>query len=477
MAVVSGEQAKRRRCGITELPDCIMENIVSKLCLKDAVNTILASPSQWKHLSHQILTRRNLEFDYLNIFGNNYSTLYDIDQEFFRRVSRYLHQYQGDKVDSFKLRCRLRHAERVILNEWIGFAFSKGIEELHLAFGCFGGRTKHYVFPQSLHVGSTLNLKHLLLKDCILKHPTSEFDAFNRLTTLSLKNGSIDQSLMANLFSVCVLLESLTLRWCRMAAGRYYMNGAADSIVAGNRLTHLKLIDCEERTCRTEISALNLVSLEYMPSSNCRFFSIKAPRVSRIFFSNKRVKYTLLPQALIKFESCPGLEALHLQILAELPRISSIPTYGYLKQLRLDIDLHRENRQDSDDVDVNVVLDLIKAAPLLEELVILIYGGKLSETNPRQTKDHSTFTNDHLRMVEIQGFRGNWYDTELAICILEISPKLEKLVIDQLVSRYLGDGKYYDPWREHLREEVLEGKLKGLILKTDAQIILKNVQL
>nr|XP_011460147.1 PREDICTED: putative F-box/FBD/LRR-repeat protein At4g03220 [Fragaria vesca subsp. vesca] len=343
--VVSGEEEGRGRCGITELPDCIMESIISLLPLKDAVNAILASPPHWKHLSHSsILTRRNLKFDDLNVFGSNYEIGYDMDQqrrEFLRRVSKYSQQYQGNKVDSFKFRCHLRAESYVILDDWIRFATTKGVEKLHLGLVICSSPHEGYVFPRSLHVGSNLNLKYLSLKECILRHPTTDCDAFNQLTTLSLKNVHFDQSMMANLFTVCALLESLTLYWCRLN-GSHYPRRDACPLVAGDRLTHLKVLHCHEEG-HTEISALNLASLEYHPFCNCRSFHMKAPQLSRIFFANSRVRDTLVPQALTQFAMCPGLETLHLQMPGELPRISSLPTYGNLKQLNLDIELNRLN--------------------------------------------------------------------------------------------------------------------------------------
>ncbi|KAL6123742.1 hypothetical protein ACLB2K_076260 [Fragaria x ananassa] len=127
----------------------------------------------------------------------------------------------------------------------------------------------------------------------------------------------------------------------------------------------------------------------------------------------------------------------------------------------------RKRRKDKDDVDVNCVLDLVKAAPLLEEFTVTIRNGQdLSKTNPRETRNRSGFTNDHLRMVKMQGFTGNWYETELAICILEISPKLETLVIDQFGTIYLGDGMFSSShWRHNYSKElwgVVEEKLKGV---------------
>lgn len=93
-------------CGVTDLPDCILESIVSLLPLKDAVDTSLVCP-QWRHLSRPILKRRNLEFDFLNVLGIRYPNHgHDMEKmrlDFVRRVTKYMQQYEGNKVDSFKL--------------------------------------------------------------------------------------------------------------------------------------------------------------------------------------------------------------------------------------------------------------------------------------------------------------------------------------------------------------------------------------
>ena len=69
------------------------------------------------------------------------------------------------------------------------------------------------------------------------------------------------------------------------------------------------------------------------------------------------------------------------------------------------------------------------------------------------------------------GLMGYWYETELAICILENSPKLEMLVIDELRRFCLGDGKFRQVCQSYSERPwgVMEEKLKAV--KTDAQII------
>ncbi|KAL6204445.1 hypothetical protein ACLB2K_021712 [Fragaria x ananassa] len=150
-------------------------------------------------------------------------------------------------------------------------------------------------------------------------------------------------------------------------------------IVAGDRLAHLNVTYSKLHATIWDISAPNLSSLEYHPHSH-ESFSIEALRLSRIVFSYKKLEKTL-PHALIEFASCPQLKTLHLQMPADIRQSSSIPAYGNLKQLHLeiDLDLHFEDEDDpygelEDDPYspfVSDVQDLLKAAPLLEELIII----------------------------------------------------------------------------------------------------------
>lgn len=460
---LSGGQNGKKRCGVTELPDCILESIVSLLPLKAAVETSLVCP-QWRHLSRPILKRRNLEFDYLNVFGITYPNHdHDVEKmrrDFVRRVDKFLQQYEGNKVDSFKLlHCFLFPEYHAILDGWIRFAITKGVEQVDLRPSLCSNPQDYYLFPhrllsEQLSAGSPLNLKYLSLENCTLRPPL-DFHGFNQLTTLHLNQVIVGPSLMENLFSVCPLLESLTLNWCQMTRPSHL------NVVAGDRLTDLKVLNCNEGT-KLEISALNLASLEYIPCYFSRFVSMKTPRLERIYFSDTRVRGTILPKALVQFALCPGLEILHLQMPGETFRFRSLPAFGNLKLLNLSIDVTRFYRKDKDDLDPVCVLHLLEAAPVLEELVMTVNGlSDLSWTNDqRAMMIPSRFTHDHLKLVTMQSFKANWYQLALAICILENTPNLQMMVvaIDQSANMYS---------KQHIG--VVQVKLMGV--KTNAQII------
>lgn len=60
------------------------------------------------------------------------------------------------------------------------------------------------------------------------------------------------------------------------------------------------------------------------------------------------------------------------------------------------------------------------------------------------------FSHNRLRTVEMNGFRGRSFEIELAICILKIAAKLEKMVINPVGKYYEGNSRwvnvrsYYD---------------------------------
>lgn len=158
---------------------------------------------------------------------------------------------------------------------------------------------------------------------------------------------------MAHLFFVCVLLESLSLCNCQVHS----------NLIVGPslRLSDLKVLVCGYLE-RIEIHAVNLSSLEY-DGDIFKISCMKTPQLVRFFFKGC-YKICGLPYALTQLALCPGLEILHLQMSYDLENLpETVPTtFRNLKQLNLDLFmLHFE---------LGNVVNFIKAAPLLEELVI-----------------------------------------------------------------------------------------------------------
>lgn len=356
----------------------------------DAVNTSMVS-HRWRHLW---LTRRNLVMDTPNIFGSRHvGPVYEFDntfhsrsqkQEFARRVNTFLHLYQGNKVDSFKVTYFFNPESEsaAILDEWIRFAITKGVEVLELRlFRIFPESNKYYVFPHWLlsQLNSSSTIKYLSLFRCALRPPVPFVDGFNQLRTLFLDYVDVDEKFISHLFTVCLFLESLTLKYC---------NVGSHLIVVGPslHLNDFNVIYCYRLT-KVEIYAVNITSLEFA-GKEFNIVSIRAPRLDQIYFLARGGGETL-PSTLTEFASFPVLEKLHLQMntvssdlfLKHTIMFSSfltfrvnvyvqgipqrLPTFSNLKLLNLDLLSCRNRRED---VDLVPVLNLLKVAPLLEQL-------------------------------------------------------------------------------------------------------------
>ncbi|XP_040371753.1 putative F-box/LRR-repeat protein At3g58880 [Rosa chinensis] len=478
--LANADEEGKSKDWIDELPSCIVSYILSLLTIKDAWDASLVSRRWHEHLWNSILTRPNLEFDIPNIFGSRYAgakftdTTSDsirlINQfktpDFVQRVNAVLKHYRGKKVESFKVAFFL-DGSTADLDNWIRFAITKGVEVLHLhLFQDPIHGTKKYVFPyELLSELKSSTLKHLSLHRCVLRPSPDHFDRFNQLTSLCLNQVDLGETfLQACMFSVCLFLESLTLIRCHL-----------DSclIVSGSllHLNDLKLFQCFNLS-RIEISALNLISFEYTGRIPTISF-IQAPRLSRIYFWGLNNNTIANANALTQFASTPALETLQLLIVQEVPQ--SIPTFRYIKQLDLNIVLGEKS--DYNVHDLMLVLNLLKATPVLEELVIKVRHPKYSEKNQQERTEISGFAHDCLRRVKMQGFQSNACEIEFAIWLLKYSLKLEIMVIDPFGDMYLG-GDMWEAidayglrsarsWEEH--RAFVQKELKRV--QTHAQVI------
>ncbi|PRQ53593.1 putative F-box domain, FBD domain, leucine-rich repeat domain, L domain-containing protein [Rosa chinensis] len=451
IAVVE-EDSKDR---VNKIPDCILSYILSSLRIKDAVDTCLISRG-WRDLWKG--PRPNLEFDIPNIFGSKYARLIEKHEEkdrlpflvdrfdrqcFVRRVNKLLELYSGNKVESLRVAFFFDVESTAILDKWIRFAIAKGAKvlDLHLLNSTHWDYAEFYVFPHWIfsELNNAAALKHLSLHRCVLKPPT-DFNRLAQLTALCLNKVFVDPGFLEHLFSICVLLEGLTLIKCRVRLSNLIIGPSC-------HLRDLKVLECDE-LLKIEIDAVNLSFFEYdgiIFDISC----MKTPQLVRFFFRGFSGIHGL-PYAFTLLALCPSLETLHLQSFTELENIpETLPTFSKLKHVSLDLF--------NSDFDLGSVVSFLKAAPLLEELVLTTraysYQGEIGNL--------SGFSHNHLRKVKMQGFQGKRLEIELAICILKFATKLEVMVIDTLGKHYHGCGRwtnydcsYYQEGNEDENEDV-----------------------
>ncbi|KAL6139759.1 hypothetical protein ACLB2K_058061 [Fragaria x ananassa] len=350
--------------------DSILSHMVSLLRIKHAVETSVLS-RQWRYLWK---TRPNLEFDIPNIFGDNYTRLVEkygdetsapviVDrfdrQCFVRRVSNLLELYSGNRIQSLRVAFFFDVESTEIFDKCVHFAIANGAQVLDLQLFstlCFNDEAEFYVFPHRilLELDNASNLKHLSLERCVLKLPT-DFNRLAQLKTLRLNNVVADSGFLEHLSSVCVLLEGLTLRKCRVHSNLIIIGPSL-------HLKDLKVLDCNTLD-KIEIDAVNLSSFEFQ-GIILKISCMTTPLLVRFFFRGCCDLYGL-PYAFTLLALCPGLETLQLLLLNRLENIpQTVPTFGNLKHLNLDLF--------TPNFDLWSVLNILKAAPNLEEPIITI---------------------------------------------------------------------------------------------------------
>lgn len=70
---------------------------------------------------------------------------------------------------------------------------------------------------------------------------------------------------------------------------------------------------------------------------------------------------------------------------------------------------------------------------------------------------------NELKVLEMHGCVGNWYEIEFQLLILSIAKGLERLIISNSTSIYAGDEKWVDLPREEedCNQEMVQKQLQG----------------
>ncbi|XP_045794112.1 uncharacterized protein LOC123888986 [Trifolium pratense] len=388
--------------------------------------------------------RRDLYFDIHNVLGNKDELiengfLIDVNSkyidpevsrdEFVKRVNQFVKNFPGTKIDSFLVSFNLNFEQSNNIDQWLSFAIARGVERIDLLFL---GKPfvrhpqsgERYKFAFKLFSESNAStLKHVGLEYCHLVHPTNgDFEPFKHLKSLSLLSVKVDEIFIENLLSNCQLLEELSLVDCAFKS-------STPKIISSS-LCHLNVSKCykvsgsKNAITFIELMLVNCPKLTSLECDEVDTLNINSHVLKRINFSISSEEYL---DAFALCATFPELEIMHLGIFPMVTPFQAIAQpLKYLKQL--DCIIYLSYTDDDEECDLMLILDILRASPLLQKLSVMITDPVLFE-NHKDIRDVEVFSHNEIKVIELGGCVGNWYETEFVMNVLKYAQKLEQIVL------------------------------------------------
>ncbi|XP_058748656.1 uncharacterized protein LOC131621641 [Vicia villosa] len=252
----------------TELPDCVISYIFSKLSLKNLVKTSALS-KQWYH---EWGLRKDLTFNLHNMF--DYNTLPELpitrplfqqlQSQFATRLDYFMQKYPGDMISSIRVKFPLGVDHTYAIDGLIHKGVLKGANRIELLFSYKTDlkiQPYKFLFP---FLSGTNSVTYLHLQNCHIA-TSMKFSGLKNLKTLVLTLVPVEKNMLRHLCFNCIHLENFTLNQCIFLS---------DLRIRSTTLLHLN-IDCGRTITKAtmarkiDIIASNLLSIEY--SSKCIF--------------------------------------------------------------------------------------------------------------------------------------------------------------------------------------------------------------
>lgn len=388
---------------LSDLPQSILESILTRLPIRDAVRTSILS-TKWRY---KWATLAQLVFDEECVNPSTDRTL--VENNIIKFITRVLLLHNGP-IHKFQLSTKYLQCCPDI-DQWILFLSRSGIKELVLDLG----EGEWFRVPSCLF--SCEKLVRLELARCELDPPLN-FKGFVCLKSLNLQQVLIAPDAIGSLISSCPLLESLALS---------YFDSLALNIHAPN-LKYLCLEGefkdiCLENTPLLVAMCISMymtddIAEHFEQSSSCNFIKFLGgvPCLERLI---GHIYFT-------KF----------LSIGNDLGRLPI--TYNHLKI----IELYQVSFEDMKEI--LVIIRLITNSPNLLELCIsgssnVLAAIDTSDLDFWEKDSLSNCTFKHLRTVKMTDMSGLPHEMNFIKFLLGNSPALETMTIAPCI--YVADGK------------------------------------
>ncbi|KAL0004258.1 hypothetical protein SO802_011819 [Lithocarpus litseifolius] len=389
---------------LSELPEGILESILSLLTLKEIQRTSILS-RRWRYL--WTFVARNLVFDYQrllplqnNILDVNFraeSGLVNIlsfeRSRFVSWVNHVLELHQGDTIDEFRVLFDMDGTFTLEIDNWLLFSLKKCVKKLSLYFkSIWRHHSNSYTLTSQLLHGYSLD----------------------SLTDLSLFFVEVSGEVLDYVLSNCPSIERL-----RVGCSGSLLNLKTSSPLP--KLKHLEILNCNSLN-HIQISAINLISFNYSGLRTTKILLGDIPNFVNLSINYRYIRYLVKNDCTIS-RYLSQLETLGLTFLYQIPyRLPKLLELRNLKQLKLDLCPAIEDN-------VCICTPLLKAFPVLNRIVLKIFpphGAMEGELKLKRNK----YPHRCLKEVELIGFVGCILDMRLALYLINKAVSLEKMIID-----------------------------------------------
>ncbi|KAM5561716.1 F-box/FBD/LRR-repeat protein [Rosa sericea] len=421
---------------VSALPDDILVSLVSRLPLKEAVATSVLS-RRWQNVG---LSTMNLRFDAVDFSIDNNFRHYlckpkEIKEQeswkYINWVNHVVQQHRGKHIEEFRISLPLDSRFSSSINEWIQFAMENSVERLELDFYQkvnVSARFEDYTFS------------HKLLGICTPSLGCCGYNiGFKSLKVLQIRHVGVTGEVLEYFLSNCPLLERLSVTCAKDLVN---LRVVGSSIA----LKYLVIQNCHNLES-IEIRDVNIVSFIYCGYRSTNISNV--PLLSEVTVSQRCCPKDFVRVVLTQLSGCLSnieILKLHIHLGAAYNENPALPLLANLKHLELIVvanykALHHLN-------------SFLKASPYLQRLLLelQLYRESPALMGIGEIEKAADCPHNHLKVVEIVGFRAHKSGVELVMHLIKNVLALEKIVIDP-VRTWIYPHGVYKPHKE-LDEEV-----------------------